>query len=145
VNSNIFEITNKDMTRFSITINEAISFVLDCLNKMRGSEIFIPKIPSYRLLDLVMAFSQKPKIKIIGIRAGEKIHEEMVSVYDSRNAIECNNFYIIYPDDKLRKDGMIRLKGKSYPKNYSYSSDKNIKFLNIKELKLLIKEIKNKI
>jgi UDP-N-acetylglucosamine 4,6-dehydratase len=142
VNSNIFEITDKDMTRFSITINEAISFVLECLNKMKGSEIFVPKIPSYRLLDLVNAFSQKPKIKIIGIRAGEKIHEEMVSIYDSRNAIECKSFYIIYPNDKIKKDGMIRLKGKPYPENYSYSSDKNKKFLNLKELQSLIKEIK---
>ena len=73
---------------------------------MRGAEVFVPKIPSYRLLDLVKAFSKKPKIRIIGMRAGEKIHEEMVSIYDSRNTIECKNFYIIYPNDELKKKGI---------------------------------------
>tara|TARA_B100000787_G_scaffold166679_1_gene152269 strand:- start:3490 stop:4476 length:987 start_codon:yes stop_codon:yes gene_type:complete len=141
IDSNIFDVTNNEMTRFSITVKDAISFVLECLSKMRGSEVFVPKIPSYRLLDLVKAFSKKPKIRIIGMRVGEKIHEEMVSIYDSRNTIECKNFYIIYPNDKLKKDGMIRLKGKSCPKNYSYSSDKNKNFLNLKELKSLVKEI----
>lgn len=141
IDSNIFDITNKEMTRFSITVKDAISFVLECLGTMRGSEVFVPKIPSYRLLDLVKAFSKKPKIRIIGMRAGEKIHEEMISIYDSRNAIECNNFYIIYPNDELKKKGLIRLKGKSCPKNYSYSSDNNKKFLNLKELKSLVKEI----
>ena len=137
----IFDITDKDMTRFSITVTDAISFVLECLNKMKGSEIFVPKIPSYRLLDLVKAFSKKPKIRIIGIRAGEKIHEEMVSIYDSRNAIECKNFYIIYPNESLQKNGMNRLKGRPCLKDYSYTSDNNTKFLNLKELKFLIKEI----
>ena len=141
IDSNIFDITNKEMTRFSITVKDAISFVLECLSKMKGSEIFVPKIPSYRLLDLVKAFSKKPKIRIIGMRAGEKIHEEMISIYDSRNAIECKNFYIIYPNDEMKKKGMIRLKGKPCPKNYSYSSDNNKKFLNPKELKFLVKEI----
>ena len=141
IDSNIFDITNKEMTRFSITVKDAISFVLECLSKMRGAEVFVPKIPSYRLLDLVKAFSKKPKIRIIGMRAGEKIHEEMVSIYDSRNTIECKNFYIIYPNDELKKKGLIRLKGKPCPKNYNYSSDNNKKFLNLKELKSLVKEI----
>ena len=88
------------------------------------------------------AFSKKPKIRIIGMRAGEKIHEEMISIYDSRNAIECKNFYIIYPNDELKKKGMIRLKGKPCPKNYSYSSDNNKKFLraNIRKLLPLLKK-----
>ena len=69
---------------------------------MMGSEIFVPKIPSYKLIDLVYAFSSRPKIDIIGIRPGEKIHEEMISLFDSPNTIDCKNFFVIYPSQEMR-------------------------------------------
>ena len=97
--TNIFQVTDKNMTRFNITINQAVEFVMKCLKNMKGKEIFVPKISSYRLIDLVKAFSNKPKIKIIGIRPGEKIHEEMVSVYDSPNTLNCRDFFVIYPNE----------------------------------------------
>ena len=76
------------MTRFHITLNEAINFVENCLNTMKGGEIFVPKIPSFRVIDLIKALSFKPKVKIIGIRPGEKLHEEMVTFSDSFHTIE---------------------------------------------------------
>ena len=78
---------------------------------MKGREIFVPKIPSYRLLDLVKAFSNKPKINIIGTRPGEKVHEEMV-IYDSPNTLECNIF-VIYPNALEKQKERKRLKGKT--------------------------------
>ena len=139
--SNTFDVTDKKMTRFSISLKDAVQFVIECLKKMNGGEIFIPKIPSYRLLDLVKAFSENPKIKIIGIRPGEKIHEEMITTHDSPNTIECKNFYVIYSHAKLKKNGLSRLKGKACPVNYKYSSDLNKDFLTIPQLRALIKEM----
>ena len=83
---NVFNITDKRMTRFSITLSEGVNFVLDALKMMQGGEIFVPKIPSYRIMDLVNAISNKPIIKITGIRAGEKIHEQMITESDSMTA-----------------------------------------------------------
>lgn len=139
--SNTFEVTHKEMTRFNITLFEAAKFVVNCLTKMRGAEIFVPKIPSYNLVDLVKAFSKSAKIKYIGIRAGEKIHEEMISMHDSPTTINCKNFFIIYPNNKLKKIGKLIFKGKDCKKNFRYSSDNNSHFLTIFELKKLIKSL----
>ena len=73
------------MTRFNITLNESVKFVLKCEKIMKGGEIFVPKIPSYRILDLLNAIQKNPKYKIIGIRPGEKLHEEMITESDSLN------------------------------------------------------------
>ena len=139
--SNTLEVTDKNMTRFSITLADAVKFVIECLRKMDGGEIFVPKIPSYKLLDLAKAFSRNAKIKIIGTRPGEKIHEEMITKYDSPTTIDCKNFYVIYSNQKEKNAGLLRLKGKVCPINFSYSSDKNKDFLNISQLKSLIKNI----
>ncbi len=135
---NMFKITDKNMTRFSITLNESVNFVFSCLKKMRGSEIFVPKIPSYKLMDLVYAFSRSPKIQIIGIRPGEKIHEEMISLFDSPNTIDCGNFFVIYPSQELKNKGLKIMKGQKCPNKFRYSSDDNKKFLKVDDLKKLI-------
>ena len=90
----IIPITDKRMTRFNITLQEAVNFVLFCLEKMWGGEIFVPKIPSYRLEDLAKAIAPRNKIKIIGLRPGEKIHEEMISTSDAVNTIEYKKYFI---------------------------------------------------
>ena len=137
--NNLFQVTDANMTRFSITIQESVKFVIKCFKIMNGREIFVPKISSYKLLDLVKAFSKRPNIKIIGIRPGEKIHEEMVSIYDSPNTLDCKDFFAIFPNEKEKNKRKIQLKGKNCKINYSYTSDKN-KFLNIKDLERLIKK-----
>ena len=139
LNDNLFHVTDTNMTRFNITIDEAVKFVIKCLKSMKGKEIFVPKIPSYKLIDLVNAFSNKPKIKIIGTRPGEKIHEEMVSIYDSPNTLECKDFFAIYPTEVEKNKAKNRLRGKNCKENYSYTSDKNI-FLSVKDLERLIKK-----
>ena len=85
------------MTRFNITLAQAVRFVIQCINKMKGGEIFVPKIPSYKILDLVKAVNDKKMIKYIGLRPGEKIHEEMISTTDAINSKEFKDYFIIYP------------------------------------------------
>ena len=142
--NNIFPITDKKMTRFNITLEESVNFVLFCLNKMWGGEIFVPKIPSYKIIDIAKAISTKAKLKFVGIRAGEKLHEEMISQHDSRNTIEYNKYFVIAPNSKfINWDKKIYMKhhkgGKNCPNYFSYNSENNKKFLKISELKKLIK------
>ena len=95
IKNNEYLVTDSRMTRFSISMSQAIDLVMWTIINSIGGEIVVPKIPSYKILDLVNAFSKKPKIKIIGIRKGEKIHEEMISKEESRNCIEVDGKYII--------------------------------------------------
>ena len=127
-----FTVTDKKMTRFNISLPDAANFVINCLKNMKGQEIFIPKIPSYKILDVVKAINPKPNIKIIGIRPGEKIHEEMISKNDSYSTLEFKNYYIIYPTYKKIKSNV--------KDGFSYSSDKNTKFLSPKEIRDEIKK-----
>jgi UDP-N-acetylglucosamine 4,6-dehydratase len=129
---NYLTVTDKDMTRFNITLEKAVSFVLKSLNFMKGGEIFIPKMPSYKILDVVKAVNKDLKIKFIGIRPGEKIHEELITESDSLNTIEKKSYYTILPSYK-----------KSSKKNkiFSYNSKNNKNFLSIKEIKTLINSL----
>ena len=136
-NKKIISITDKSMTRFNITLNESIDMVLWCLKNSYGGEIFVPKIKSYKILDLARAFSNDAKIKFIGVRPGEKIHEELISKSESRTTIDLGKYYAILPDSKNFLKNKYKNK-KKVPKNFSYTSDKN-SFLSISDLKNLIK------
>ena len=134
LNEKYISVTHDQMTRFNITLDESVNFVDKCFKIMKGSEIFVPKTPSYRILDLAKAISPKSKIKFIGIRRGEKLHEELITANDSINTIEHKDYYVIYPYLKELK----LTKGKKCPKNFSYSSKDNKKFLLPKKLRQLI-------
>ena len=110
---------------------------------MQGGEIFVPKLPSYKIMDLAKSISPKSKIKFIGIKTGEKLHEEMISVNDALNTLEFKDHFVILPDSKYstksRKKYLNRNKKIKFCKEgFSYSSDKNNIFLSLKELKKLI-------
>ena len=90
-------ITDRNMTRFNLSLDEAIKFVILTLKNSKGGEIFVPKIPSYKIMDLANAFSKTIKKKIIGIRPGEKLHEELISKSDSFNTYEFEKYYVILP------------------------------------------------
>ena len=128
------------MTRFNITLNEATSMVLKVLKISVGGEIFVPKLKSYKVIDLARVMNKKNKLKIIGVRPGEKIHEQMISSSDSYNTVEFGNFYSILPqgNKKLVKKFLSKNKGRKVIENFEYSSDKNGKFLNSNELIQLI-------
>ncbi len=114
---NIFTVTDKRMTRFNLTLDEGANFVLQSLKIMQGGEIFVPKIPSYRIMDLVKSISDKPKIKYIGIRPGEKLHEELITRSDSMTTFEFKNFFIILPHQIF-----FSKKLKKFLKNYNLSN-----------------------
>ena len=126
-----FTVTDKNMTRFNISLTAAANFVNICISKMKGAEVFIPKIPSYRILDLVKAINPKKKIKYIGIRPGEKIHEELIEPSDSNKITESKNYFIINFSSKF-KNKNINSKYKNFD---SYNSFKNPEFLSIKQIK----------
>jgi UDP-N-acetylglucosamine 4,6-dehydratase (inverting) len=132
-----FSITDPNMTRFNITLNESINFVLNSLVLQKGGEIFVPKIPSYRLLDLCKAIDKNCKIKIIGMRPGEKVHEELISHLEARNTLDLKNFYIILTnyENQIKK---LTKKSRLVKKNFHYSSEKNDNFLSIKDLNQMI-------
>ena len=144
-NQNTFPITDINMTRFNITLMEGVNLVLLSLKKMWGGEIFVPKIPSYRLIDLTKAISPKAKIKIIGVRPGEKLHEEMISQNESINAIEFRDYYVIIPNSEFigwnkKKYLQLNKSGKDCRNEFSYDSKNNKNYLNIDQLKKLIQK-----
>ena len=108
-------------------------------NNSRGGEIFVPKIPSYKIIDLARAVCSSCKIKILGIRPGEKLHEELLSSAESINTFETKNYYIILPMvNKIYSDFFTKkTKGKIIKKEFSYKSNKN-KFLSVNDLKKLL-------
>ena len=139
-------ITDKRMTRFSITLEQGVNFVIECLQNMWGGELFVPKIPSYRILDVAAAIAPKCKINFIGLRPGEKMHEEMITSADSFNTIEFEKYYVILPSthDFLKWDiknflnKSDRKPGKFCKEGFSYNSFDNKEYLNIEQLKKLI-------
>jgi len=142
----ILPITDERMTRFNITLNEGVDFVLKCLDKMWGGELFIPKIPSYRILDMAEAIAPECKHEIVGIRPGEKLHEEMITITDAVNTVEFDDYFVITPnseylswDKKKFLNDSNKTKGKYCEDGFSYNSGTNKNFLTINELRGLIK------
>ena len=135
-------ITDVNMTRFNITLNECVKFVEFAFNLSKGGEIFVPKIPSFRIIDVAKAINNKAKLKIIGIRPGEKIHEEMITSADSLNTLELKNLFVILPNQNKKLINYYKNyhNAKLVPKEFSYNSFENKNYLNIKEIKQLIND-----
>jgi len=144
-------ITDSSMTRFSITLNQSAYFVINSLENMLGGELYIPKIPSYKLIDVVKAIRPSSKIKIVGIRPGEKKHEEMISSEESFYAHELKNFYVVLPKVLYVKKNYLTHMKKKYglikrcKSNFSYNSKDNVKFLTVKEIKKILEKNKKDI
>lgn len=134
-------ITDLRMTRFWITLKQGVEFVIKCFSRMQGGEIFVPIIPSMKIVDLAKAIAPRCRLKEIGIRPGEKLHEVLINEDDARDTIEYKDCYVIYPafhpwEQKL----MMRKGGRSIPDSFRYSSDNNTKWLNAEELRKMINE-----
>jgi len=142
-------ITDKNMTRFNITMQESIDLVVWALKNSIGGEIFVPKIPSYRILDLAKAIAPDAKINIIGQRPGEKIHEELITKSESIHTVDLKKYYAILTflikngNDALTggllKNYLNKKKGKKFNNEFSYTSDANNDFLSVEQIKKLIK------
>ena len=133
-------VTHKDMTRFWITLQQGVDFVLKCLDRMQGGEIFVPKIPSVKITDLAKAMAPKLPIEIIGIRPGEKIHEVMCPSDDSHLTVEFKDHFVICPAIKyyFSRDyttNMANEKGAMVEQGFEYNSGSNSDFLDVERIK----------
>lgn len=135
-------ITDERMTRFWITLHQGVEFVISCLAKMEGGEIFIPKIPSTKIIDLAEAIAPGISHKIIGIRPGEKIHEVMVTEDDALNTLEFPDHYIIEPRPIASRERALPHGAKPVDDGFRYSSDLNIDWLDAEGLRKLIAQAK---
>ena len=148
-NKKILTVTDKRMTRFWITLNEGANFVTNSFKRMKGGEIFVPIIPSIRIIDLAKVMSPTKKIKITGIRPGEKLHELMCPNETSDLTFKFKDHFVILPSLKKYKlkssfTNAIGQKSKKVKADFEYSSDKNPHFLSIKEIKKYNKDFFNK-
>lgn len=137
----VLPITNEDMTRFNITLADGAAMVLYALENAWGGELYVPKIPSYRILDMAKAIAPECQTEIVGIRPGEKIHEEMISSADSYNTYDIGKYYIILPSVcRWNLEDWIKMytASKVQP-GFTYNSGSNSEFLTVEELRDLIK------
>jgi UDP-N-acetylglucosamine 4,6-dehydratase len=134
--TNILPITDPNMTRFMITLEQGVELVWHAFEDMIGGEIYVKKIPSMKIVDIAKAVSKEAKIEIIGIRPGEKIHEQMIGIEDAINTFEYENYYKILPSIHNWSIDSNRIKdGKKVPNDFSYTSDNNKSWMTINQLK----------
>jgi len=140
-----FPITDEKMTRFNISIHDGVKMILFAIKSAKGGEIFVPKLPSFRILDLAKAVKKDFKMKKIGIRAGEKLHEDIITKSDGLTTIDLGNYYAILPPSGKNSINHYKseLKFKKVPKNFSYFSGEN-KFLTVAQLKKIIADLSSK-
>ncbi|MCP4650682.1 MAG: UDP-N-acetylglucosamine 4,6-dehydratase (inverting) [PVC group bacterium] len=134
-------ITDPRMTRFWITLEQGVVFVLNCFDQMVGGELFVPKIPSMNILDLAKAIAPKCKTKIVGIRPGEKLHEIMVPRDEARTTLEYKDHYIIQPDLRFFSNRFKKNNGKPVVNDFEYNSNTNKWWLTIDELKSMVRSL----
>jgi UDP-N-acetylglucosamine 4,6-dehydratase len=132
-------ITDSRMTRFWLTLDQGVRFVISCIEKMHGGEVFIPKIPSMNIMDLAKAIAPDCEIDTIGIRPGEKLHEALIGEDESRSALELDDLYVIEPlHSWWGQDNWKH--GKRVPEGFHYTSDSNHQWLSVDELRKLSDE-----
>ncbi|SMF45042.1 UDP-N-acetylglucosamine 4,6-dehydratase (inverting) [Desulfovibrio gilichinskyi] len=131
-------ITHPDMTRFWITLDAAIDFVINSLEVMQGGEIFIPKLPSMRIRDMAEALCPECEMNITGIRPGEKMHEIMVPMNEARNTYEYGKYFIIQPAYRFFERSKTHCSGATVADNFEYSSDTNMQWLSKEDLLRLV-------
>lgn len=139
--SGVLHITDPSMTRFNISLEEGVELVLWALEFALGSEIFVPKIPSYRVRDLAEAIAPNCKHEIVGIRPGEKIHEEMITPSDSGHTVDLGPYFAILPMNKEIIDSYLNTGNAALvPAGFSYTSDNNPDILTVAQLRQLVKQ-----
>lgn len=137
----IIPITDPRMTRFWITLDQAVEFVIKCIGMMRGGEIFVPKLPSMKIMDLAEAVAPSAEIDIVGIRPGEKLHETLLTEDEARRTLEYKDFYMVNSSTHIHNDdNSLFVAGKSVPEGFCYSSDENNWWLTVEQMRELMDE-----
>jgi UDP-N-acetylglucosamine 4,6-dehydratase len=140
--SGVLPITDPAMTRFNISLEEGVEMVLWALEIARGGEIFVPKIPSYRITDVAKAIGPECKHPVVGIRPGEKIHEEMITASDSFNTVDLGRYYAILPSagEHTTEEYAKLMGGQPVTPGFAYNSGTNDHFLTVEELRQLMRD-----
>jgi UDP-N-acetylglucosamine 4,6-dehydratase/5-epimerase len=139
----VLNLTDTEMTRFNILLTHGVEMVLFALNNHLGGEIFVPKIPSYKILDVVEAVAPECRTVVTGIRPGEKLHEEMITTTDSLNTVDLGDYYAILPAVSLNvtSDEYLRHHNATpVPKGFAYNSNSNSEWETVESLRLMIKD-----
>ncbi len=131
-------VTDERMTRFWLSIDQGVRFTIRCIEQMQGGEVFIPKIPSMRVVDLATAIAPAAELEFIGIRPGEKLHETLVSEDEARHTVELEDMYVVQPSGALWFGHELEKKGRELAEGFSYNSDGNQQWLTVDEISELI-------
>ncbi|PZN55301.1 MAG: UDP-N-acetylglucosamine 4,6-dehydratase (inverting) [Proteobacteria bacterium] len=136
----VLPITDPAMTRFNISLAEGVELVLWAIENALGGEIIVPKIPSYNIQDVARAVAPSARIEIVGVRPGEKIHEEMITPSDGPNTIDIGKYYLLTNSNAALAERYISAGAKRVPQGFSYNSADNDEFLTVEQLRSLIRE-----
>jgi UDP-N-acetylglucosamine 4,6-dehydratase len=134
----VIPITHKDMTRFNISLEDGVEMVLWAIEHAIGSELFVPKIPSYKIETIAKAIAPNAVLEDVGIRPGEKLHEEMITISDAMNTIDIGKYYAILPSGANKNKYLAHFGGKEVPEGFSYNSGENSEWVSVEEMRELI-------
>jgi UDP-N-acetylglucosamine 4,6-dehydratase/5-epimerase len=134
-------ITDDRMTRFWISLEQGVRFVIRCIEQMHGGEVFVPKIPSMTLLDLAQAVAPGAEVDIIGIRPGEKLHEVLISEDEARTTVELSDMYVVQPAEALWFGHEWEHEGRPLPSGFRYASNTNEQWLSVEEIQQIVAPI----
>ena len=136
-------LTDERMTRFWISLDQGVRFVIRCIEDMRGGEVFVPKIPSMKMIDLAHAVAPQAQIRMIGIRPGEKLHEVLISEDEARTTVELGDMYVVQPAAALWFGHNWSEIGEKLPQDYHYASDNNTEWLSVTEIQEMVENIED--
>lgn len=138
-------ITDDRMTRFWLTLEQGVRFVIRCIEEMQGGEVFVPKIPSTKIVDLARAIAPESEIENIGIRPGEKLHEVLIHEDEARSAVELDDMYVVQPSNELWFGHDWKEKGRSLPEGFRYSSNTNNDWLTLEQINEIVAPIETEL
>jgi len=136
-------ITDERMTRFWLTLEQGVLFVIRCIEQMQGGEVFVPKIPSTRIIDLAKAIAPEAQLEFVGIRPGEKLHEMLISEDEARSTVELDDMFVVQPTATLWFGKEWAKLGRPLPDGYCYASHTNPDWLNLEQIREMVAPFEN--
>ena len=137
-------ITDARMTRFWLTLEQSVRFVISRVEQMHGGEVFVPKIPSTRIVDLAKAIAPDAELEVVGIRPGEKLHEVLISDDEARTTVELEDMFVVQPSGALWFGHEWQECGKALPDAFRYASDNNPQWLNVEQIRQMVAPFENR-
>jgi UDP-N-acetylglucosamine 4,6-dehydratase len=131
-------ITDERMTRFWLTLEQGVRFVIRCIEQMHGGEVFVPKIPSMRIIDLAKAIAPQAELEVVGIRPGEKLHEVLINEDEARSTVELDDMYVVQPTGTLWFGHEWEKRGQTLPNGFRFGSDSNPQWLSVEQIRHMV-------